>query len=46
MDVPLACTLDISDNNLERAELKCGNCIERNIQKNESPLKEGVGRIR
>lgn len=45
MDVPLACTLDISDNNLERAKLECGNSIERNIQKNEGPLKEGVGSV-
>lgn len=34
MDVPLACTLDISDNDLERAELKSGNSIERYIQEN------------
>lgn len=46
LDVPLACALDISDNKLQRTELNRCHCIERNIQKNKGPLKEGVRGVR
>lgn len=43
MDIPLAGTLDIPDDYLERVEVQGGDGIEGDVEEDERPLEEGVG---
>jgi hypothetical protein len=43
MDVPLTCTLNISDNQFESLKVESRNCIKRHIKQNQGPLKECIG---
>lgn len=43
MDIPLADSFDVPDDHLERVEIQGGDSVERDVEKDEGPLEEGVG---
>lgn len=45
INVPLACTLDVSDNQLESFKIESCYCIKRYVKQNQSPFKESIDRV-
>lgn len=46
LNVPLAYTLNISDNQFERPKVESSNSIKRHIKQDQSPFKERIGSVR